>query len=62
MKVYESCPASGGNAITLSDTAAAIVYVSVVPEPGAICPTCHEKTPTKHALEMRKWRARKKRG
>ncbi|KKK74877.1 hypothetical protein LCGC14_2879370 [marine sediment metagenome] len=25
-----------------------------------ICPTCGEKTPTKHALEMRKFRARKR--
>ncbi len=37
-----------------------IQYVSLVPEPGAICPTCGEKTPTKGALEMRKWRAKKK--
>lgn len=35
------------------------LYVSVVPEPGTICPTCHEKTPSKGALYMRKWRKRK---
>ncbi len=29
-------------------------------EPGAICPLCHEKTPNKHALEMRKFRAKRK--
>ena len=36
------------------------LYVSMAPEPGAVCPSCGEKTPTKHALEMRKWRARKR--
>ena len=37
-----------------------IQYVSMTPEPGTVCPTCGEKTPTKHALEMRKFRARKR--
>ncbi len=37
-----------------------IQYVSLVPEPGAVCPTCHEKTPNKHALEMRAWRKKRK--
>ena len=31
-----------------------------VPGPGEECPLCHEKTPNEHALEMRRWRARKK--
>ncbi len=30
-----------------------------VPQPGEVCPLCHEKTPNKHALEMRAWRARR---
>ena len=30
------------------------------PEPGAVCPTCGEKKPSKAALYMREWR--KKRG
>ncbi len=37
-----------------------ILYVSVVPEPGTICPACGEKTPNKHALEMRAWRKKRK--
>ena len=37
-----------------------VQYISVVPEPGTICPTCGEKTPNKHALEVRAWRAKRK--
>ena len=33
-------------------------YVSV--GPGTVCPTCGEKTPNEHALEMRRWRAKRK--
>lgn len=39
---------------------AAVPTGSLLPEPGTVCPTCHEKTPTRGALYMRKWRARKK--
>ena len=29
-------------------------------EPGEVCPHCHEKTPNKHALEVRAWRKKSK--
>ncbi len=31
-----------------------------VPQPGEACPLCREKTPNKHALEMRAWRKKRK--
>ena len=29
------------------------------PEPGTVCPTCGEKTPSEAALKMREWRAKR---
>ena len=34
--------------------------LQIVPGPGEECPLCREKTPNKHALEVRAWRAKRK--
>ena len=36
-----------------------VVYVQVVVEPGAICPQCGERKPSKKALKQRAWRSKK---
>ncbi len=49
-----------GMAWVCADGTALHFQVSVVPEPGTVCLACHEKTPNAHALEMRKFRAKRK--
>ena len=49
-----------GKAWRKGNGATSSFHVPAPPEPGTICPTCGEKTPNKHALEVRAWRARKK--
>ena len=49
-----------GKAWIHADGSASSFHVPPKPEPGTICPTCGEKTPNEHALEMRRWRAKQK--
>ena len=36
------------------------LFSSIHVEPGEVCPTCGEKTPSERALKMREWRKGKK--
>ncbi len=48
------------HSVTLKASDELTVNLLVTPGPGEVCELCREKAPTKGALEMRKWRARKK--
>ena len=46
--------------VTVDDGTGPRFPLSSIPvEPGQVCPTCGEKTPSERALKMREWRARR---
>ncbi len=60
-EIFISLPITGTGATTQRDGVEVERGPFAVPQPGEVCPLCHEKTPNKHALYMRKRRAGKKR-
>ncbi len=55
-----SLPITSAGATTQRDGVEVQRGPFAVPQPGEECPLCHEKTPNKHALAVRAWRAKRK--